>query len=66
MIVDSSLIRLSIMLFLVGMVLRGLLFLPITDASLEAQIETFAAYVMTASLVTLAIVGISSIFKRKL
>ena len=64
--VDSGIIRLSIALFLVGMILRGLLFLPIADVSLEVQIETFAAYVMAASLVTLAIVGISSIFKRKL
>jgi hypothetical protein len=64
--VDTTLIRLSITLFLAGMILRGLFFLPITDISLEAQIETIAAYVMTASLVTLAIVGISSIFKNKL
>jgi hypothetical protein len=64
--VDTTLIRLSITLFLAGMVLRGLVFLPITDISSEAQIETCAAYVMTASLVTLAIVGISSIFKNKL
>jgi hypothetical protein len=64
--VDITLIRLSITLFLAGMVLRGLVFLPLADISLEAQIETIAAYVMTASLVTLAIVGISSIFKNKL
>jgi hypothetical protein len=64
--VDSGLIRLSITLFLAGMVLRGLLFLPVTNVSLQAQIETFAAYVMAASLVTLAIVGLSSIFKNKL
>jgi hypothetical protein len=63
---DSSLIRLSITLFLAGMVLRGLLFLPITNIASEAQIETFAAYVMAAGLVTLGIVGISSIFKNKL
>ena len=62
---DSSLIRFSLMLFLVGMVLGGVLFLPITDTSLKAQVETFTGYIITTSLVTLAIVGISALFKRK-
>ncbi len=47
------------------MVLDGLLFLPITGSSLKAQVETFSAYVFTASIVMLAVVGVSSVFKRK-
>lgn len=62
---DSCLISLSIIIFLAAMVLDGLLFLPITGSSLKAQVETFSAYVFTASIVMLAVVGVSSVFKRK-
>jgi len=49
-----------------AMLLEGLLFLPIIGSSLKAQIETFAAYIFTTSIVILAVVGITSLFKRKL
>jgi uncharacterized membrane protein len=51
---DSCLISLSI-----------LIFVPITGSSLKVQIETFTAYIFTTSIVMLAIVGVSSFFKRK-
>jgi hypothetical protein len=63
---DSGLISLSIIVFVVAMLLEGLLFLPIISSPLKAQIETFTAYVFGTSLVMLAVVGISSVFKRKL
>jgi len=64
--VDSGLISLSIAIFVAGMLLEGLLFLPIIGTSLKAQVETFTVYILTTSLVIQAVVGISSIFKRKL
>jgi hypothetical protein len=63
---DSGLISFSIVIFVAGMLLEGLLFLPITGLSLKAQIETLTAYVFTASIVMLTIVGVSLLFKRKL
>jgi hypothetical protein len=60
------LISLSIIIFVAAMLLDGLLFLPIVGSSLKAQIETFTAYISTTSIVMLAVVGISSVFKRKL
>jgi hypothetical protein len=48
------------------MLLEGLLFLPIIDSALKAQLHTFAAYIFTTSIVILAVVGITSVFKRKL
>jgi hypothetical protein len=62
---DSGLISLSIIIFVVSMLLEGLLFLPIIGSSLKVQIETFTAYIFTASFVLLAVVGISMVFKRK-
>ena len=62
---DSYLISLSIIIFVAAMVLEGLLFLPITGSSLKVQIETFTAYIFTTSIGMLAIVGVSSLFKRK-
>jgi hypothetical protein len=62
---DSGLISLSIIIFGAAMLLEGLLFLPITDSALKAQIETFTAYIFTTSIVILAVVGITSVFKRK-
>ena len=62
---DSGLISLSIIVFVAAMLLEGLLFSPIIDAALRAQIETFTVYIFTASIVILAVVGITSVFKRK-
>ena len=62
---DSGLISLSIIVFVAAMLLEGLLFLPIIGSSLKAQIETFTAYIFTTSIVILAVVGITSAFKRK-
>jgi hypothetical protein len=62
---DSGLISLSIIVFVAAMLLEGLLFLPIIDSALRAQIETFTACIFTASIVILAVVGITSVFKRK-
>jgi hypothetical protein len=63
---DSGLISLSIIIFATAMLLEGLLFLPIIDSALKAQVHTFAAYIFTTSIVILAVVGITSVFKRKL
>jgi hypothetical protein len=63
---DSGLISLSIIIFVTAMLLEGLLFLPIIDSALKAQVHTFAAYIFTTSIVILAVVGITSVFKRKL
>ena len=62
---DSGLISLSIIVFATAMLLEGLLFLPIIDSALKAQIEMFTAYIFTSSIVILAVVGITSAFKRK-
>ena len=62
---ESGLIALSIIIFIAAMLLAGLLFLPIIDSALRAQIETFTACIITASIVILAVVGITSVFKRK-
>jgi len=62
---DSGLISLSVIIFVAAMLLGGLLFLPIIDSALRVQIETFTAYIFTASIVILAVVGITSVFKRK-
>ena len=62
---DSGLISLAIIVFVAAMLLGGLLFLPIMDSALRAQIETFTAYIFTAGIVILAVVGITSVFKRK-
>jgi hypothetical protein len=62
---DSGLISLSIIVFVAAMLLEGFLFLPIIGSSLKAQIETFTAYIFTSSIVILAVVGITSVFKRK-
>ena len=62
---DSGLISLAIIVFVATMLLGGLLFLPIMDSALKAQIETFTAYIFTAGIVILAVVGITSVFKRK-
>lgn len=62
---DSGLISFSIAVFVAAMLLGGLLFLPIIDSSLKTQIETFTAYMFTTSIVILAVVGITSVFKRK-
>ena len=62
---DSGLIGLAIIVFVAAMLLGGLLFLPIMDSALRAQIETFTAYIFTAGIVILAVVGITSVFKRK-
>jgi aspartate oxidase len=59
------LISLSIIIFVAAMLLEGLLFLSIIGSSLKAQIETFTAYIFTASIVILAVGGITSVFKRK-
>jgi hypothetical protein len=63
--IDSGLISLSIIIFVTAMLLEGLLFLPIIDSALKAQIETFTVYIFTTSIVILAVVGITSVFKRK-
>ena len=62
---DTGLISLSIIIFVAAMVLEGLLFLSIIGPSLKAQVETLTAYIFTTSIVMLAVVGISSVFKRK-
>ena len=62
---DSGLISLSVIIFVAAMLLEGLLFLPIIDSALKAQVHTFAAYIFTTSIVILAVVGITSVFKRK-
>jgi hypothetical protein len=62
---DSGLISLSIIIFIAAMLLQGLLFLPIISSSLKAQIQTFAAYIFTTSIVMLAVVGITSVFKKE-
>jgi hypothetical protein len=63
---DSGLISLSIIVFVAAMLIEALLFLPIIGTSLKAQIETFTAYIIGTSLVMLAVVGITSVFKKKL
>jgi hypothetical protein len=63
--IDSGLIGLSIIIFVAAMLLEGLLFLPIIGSSLKPQIETLTAYTFTTSFVLLAVVGISTVFKRK-
>jgi len=63
---DSGLISLSIVIFVAAMILEGLLFLSIIGSSLQAQIATFTAYIFTTSIVVLAVVGITSVFKRKI
>jgi hypothetical protein len=62
---DSCLIALSIILFIAAMLFEGVIFLPI-DSVLKFQVQTFTAYIFTASIVILAVVGASSVFKRKL
>jgi hypothetical protein len=62
---DSSLISLSIVIFIAAMLLEGLQFLPVIGVTLEAQVQIFTAYVFVTSLVVLALVGIASVFKRK-
>ena len=62
---ESGLISLSIIIFIAAMLLQGLLFLPIISSSLKAQIQTFTAYIFTTSIVMLAVVGVTSVFKRK-
>jgi len=62
---DSCLISLSILIFVAAMIFEGLLFLPVISSSLKVQIETVTAYVFTASMVMLAVVGASLVFKRK-
>ena len=62
---DSALISLSIMFFAAAMLVEGLLFLPIASVSLTTQFKTFETYLFIASLITLAVVGITSVFKRK-
>jgi hypothetical membrane protein len=61
---DSGLIALSIIIFTTAMLLGGLLFLPMIASSLKNQIQTFTAYLFTTSIVVLAVVGISRVFKR--
>jgi hypothetical protein len=63
---DSGFISLSIIVFVAAMLLEGMLFLPIISSPLKAQIGTIAAYIFTASMVMLVVVGVSSVFKRKL
>ena len=63
---DSGLISLSIIIFVAAMILEGVLFLSIMGSLLQAQIATFTAYIFTASIVILAVVGITSVFKRKI
>jgi len=63
--VDSGLIALSIIIFIAAMLLGGLLFLPMIASSLKIQIQTFTAYLFTTSIVVLAVVGITTVFKRK-
>jgi hypothetical protein len=63
---DSGLISLSIITFVAAMLLEGLLFLPIMSSSFKAQIETLTTYIFITSLVMLAVVGVSSAFKKKL
>ena len=62
---DSGLIALSVMIFVAAMLLQGLLFLPVISSSLKAQIETLTAYIFTISIFMLAVVGITSVFKKK-
>lgn len=62
---DSILISLSIIVFVAAMLLEGMLFLPI-NATIKAQVETFTAYIFGTSIAMLAVVGITSLFKRKL
>jgi hypothetical protein len=63
---DSGLISLSIIVFVAGMLIQGLCFLPIIGSPLKAQVETLIPYILTTSIVMLAVVGIASVFKRKL
>jgi hypothetical protein len=62
---DSILISLSILVFVAAMLLEGVLFLPIMSSSIKAQVETITAYVFGTGLLMLAVVGITSLFKRK-
>jgi hypothetical protein len=63
---DSGLISLSIIIFVSAMLLQGLLFLPIISSSLKNQIETITNYTFTTSIVIMAVVGVTSFFKKKL
>jgi hypothetical protein len=62
---ESGLISLSIIIFVAGMLLEGLLFLPIITNAFKAEIQTFTAYIFASSIVVLAVVGITTVFKRK-
>jgi uncharacterized membrane protein len=61
---DTGLISLSIITFIAAMGLGGLLFLAL-NSSLKTQIQTFTPYVFATSMVMLAVVAVSSAFKRK-
>jgi hypothetical protein len=62
---ESGLISLSIIIFVAGMLLEGLLFLPIITTAFKAEIQTFTTYIFASSIVVLAVVGITTVFKRK-
>jgi ABC-type nickel/cobalt efflux system permease component RcnA len=63
---DSGLISLSITIFIIGMAVYGVLFLPMITSTIKVQVQVFAAYVITASLVMLAVVGVTSVFRKKI
>jgi hypothetical protein len=62
---DSGLLGLSIIILITAMLIEGLLFLPIIDSSLKAQVQTFTVYMLTTSIVVLAIVEVAAVLKRK-
>jgi hypothetical protein len=48
------------------MAVYGVLFLPMITSTIKVQVQVFAAYVITASLVMLAVVGVTSVFRKKI
>jgi hypothetical protein len=62
---DSCLIGVSIAIFITAMFVNGLLFLPILASNLRVQIQTFTVYAFTTSVVILAVVAVTRVFKRK-
>jgi len=62
---DSCLIGVSIAIFITAMFVNGLLFLPILASNLRAQIQTFTVYAFTTSIVILAVVAVTRVFKSK-
>ena len=62
---DSGLIALSIAIFITAMLINGLLFFPILASNLRTQIQTFTVYAFTTSVILLAVVAVTRVFKSE-